>query len=72
MKSTYYAIVRSPYSDEVDLVRFKAEDGTDEMNEILDSLDDSPYLASIVCLTEAEFNILKKKIDNPEEYKKKV
>jgi len=68
MKSTYYAIVRAPYSGTVDLIRFKAEDGTDEMNDIVDSLDTSPYLCSVVVLAEKEFNDLKKKIDNPEDY----
>jgi vacuolar-type H+-ATPase subunit F/Vma7 len=69
MKSTYYAIVRAPYSDETRLVRFKAEEGTDEIEEIVDSLDTSPYLCSVVVLTEKEFNNLKEKIDNPEDYK---
>ncbi len=63
----YYAIKRSPYGNDVEVGFFDAKDD-EELERISEDLDDNPYIGGVIVMSEEEWNDLKNKIEDPEDW----
>ena len=64
-----YFIYRSPRSDDVEVYEV-SYDSEEELEEVWEELDDSPYIASLWQLTPTEFELLKLALEKPTIYER--